>query len=316
MPRGPCPNSKLLAAESLPQVTVEHINPCLEDPVEVTDNDSSSSSSAQSHDSDADNDLISEADKIDGIEEPPAEDEQSVAGSRRKRRRVTRAKERCCSGHLHLSAGLQTIAVPEVTLIIFDWDDTLFPSTWLQQQGLQIIEGSASPSEEQRKVCKMVARCVIRTLRKAKQLGRAMIVTNAEKGWVELSCSKFLPEVFPLLEGMKVLSARSMFEDTQPESPFDWKRLAFQKEIDSFMQSNSHVTEAKIQKNMISVGDSLQERRALLQATHGRDCWTKSLKLEDRPTPLQLLKQHRLLRACLRPFVDSEGSLDLCLQAP
>merc|ERR1712070_411570 len=82
----------------------------------------------------------------------------------------------------------------------------------------------------------MVARHVIKTLRRARRLGHVIIVTNAEKGWVELTCAKFLPEVFPHLEGIKVISARSAFEHVQPPSPVQWKWLTFHQEIAAFYQ--------------------------------------------------------------------------------
>jgi len=53
--------------------------------------------------------------------------------------------------------------------------------------------------------------------------GNVIIITNAETGWVELSCKKFMPRVLPFLEKLRVLSARSAFEALYPESPSDWK---------------------------------------------------------------------------------------------
>lgn len=277
------------------------------------DSDSSSSSLA-SWDSDSEADF-----GLGSSEDAAAEDALASVypcGGDRKRRRLARAKDCGCFGLSILPAAARRTVATEATLIILDWDDTLMPSTWLQEQGLQIVAGSALPSEEQTAVLRGVARCVIRTLRRAKRVGHVTIVTNAEKGWVELSCSKFLPGVFPLLEGIKILSARSTFEHAQPQSPIHWKCMAFRKEITAFFQAQSRCIETGGQRNIVSVGDSLQERAALLQVTEGRDCRAKSLKFEERPSPEQLIKQHRLLTACLRPFVDFEGSLDLCLQVP
>jgi hypothetical protein len=240
------------------------------------------------------------------------EDEESdLSGGDSKRRRLAETID-CFP---LVPAAVHRAAAAEATLIILDWDDTLLPSTWIQEQGLQIAAGSAPPNEQQEAELKKVARCVIRTLRRAKHLGQVTVVTNAEKGWVELTCSKFLPEVVPLLEGIQVLSARSAFEPTHSQ-PVQWKRLAFHREISAFWKRPSGYTDAGCQKNMISVGDSMHERVALLEATKDRDCWTKSLKLMERPSPEQLVKQHDLLSACIRPFVDFKGSLDLCLQVP
>jgi hypothetical protein len=32
-----------------------------------------------------------------------------------------------------------------------------------------------------------------------------VLVTNAERGWIELSCQKFMPTLFPSLENVKAL---------------------------------------------------------------------------------------------------------------
>ena len=64
---------------------------------------------------------------------------------------------------------------------------------------------------------------VIALIHRAGQCGSVVIITNAETGWVEMSCKKFMPRVFPLLGGMRILSARSAFEGRFPDSPSDWK---------------------------------------------------------------------------------------------
>jgi len=280
----------------------KHMGPLFDDNLEVGDGGSSSSSSQPDWDSDSEPFLC---------REPTSAEEEE--GWSAKRRRVAGAKENDSSRLRHSRSAAQRAAASEATLIIFDWDDTLMPSTWLQEQGLEIAEGTALPNDEQKAVLKKVENCVIRTLHSAKQLGQVIIVTNSERGWVELSCSKFLPEVAPVLEGMKILSARSIFEHTQPESPVHWKRLAFRTEIAAFSQLTAACA---ITKNIISVGDSMQERVALLEATEGRDCLTKSLKFEERPSPEQLRKELKQLCICLQPFVDLDESLDLCLQIP
>merc|ERR1712216_599792 len=122
---------------------------------------------------------------------------EGQSGKTKRRRLTMHSAQRCQSGLLLLhTAACQAIA-SEVRLIFLDWDDTLLPSTWLQQQGLQITSGSELPNKEQKSELKKVARGAIKILRRARRFGHAMIVTNAEKGWVELTCSKFMPEVVP-----------------------------------------------------------------------------------------------------------------------
>ncbi|CAJ1449625.1 unnamed protein product, partial [Effrenium voratum] len=90
----------------------------------------------------------------------------------------------------------------EETLFIFDWDDTVLPSSWVQGQGLRLDESSEVLAWH-REQLSQVAAAAAETLRLAKQLGTVVLITNAERGWIELSCQKFLPTLFPVLESVK-----------------------------------------------------------------------------------------------------------------
>lgn len=64
---------------------------------------------------------------------------------------------------------------------------------------------------------------VVALLTRAVKYGSVLIITNAETGWVELSCKKFMPRVLPYLQNLRILSARSTFEALYPDSPSAWK---------------------------------------------------------------------------------------------
>jgi hypothetical protein len=196
------------------------------------------------------------------------------------------------------------------TLLILDWDDTLLPSTFIQQQGLKLTEDSV-PNSVQWEQLKELSFKAARTLRLAKREGRVVLVTNAEKGWVELSCMKFSPWLYPFLEGLKIVSARAEYEHLGIPSPSEWKYRAFSSEISNW---NTWVPSNPV-TNVISIGDAGHERQALLRAAAGvPQCEAKSVKLCERPGVPQLLKQHELLGVCLRQIVRHDGSLDLCFK--
>merc|ERR1711879_680404 len=101
------------------------------------------------------------------------------------------------------------------------------------------------------------------------------------------------------LEGLKILSARSKFEPSWPSAPLQWKRLAFQMEISAFFERLSRHSVVGVRENVISIGDSMHEREALIRATDSRHCWKKSIKFLEQPSPEQLVKQHEHLSLCL-----------------
>lgn len=112
------------------------------------------------------------------------------------------------------------------TLILLDWDDTLFPSSWLTENQLSL---DANPSASQHALLNSISDAACSLLVTAMHCGRVVIVTNAETGWVEISSRKFLPRVFNLLNALKVLviSARSEFETPERQHPVQWKLQAF-----------------------------------------------------------------------------------------
>jgi hypothetical protein len=206
--------------------------------------------------------------------------------------------------------GADAVFAAKDTILIFDWDDTVLPSTWIQEQGLRLDEESV-PTQEQKAQLNTMAGFAQQTLTVAKRHGTVILVTNAERGWIELSCQKFMPTLLSTLENVKILSARSTYEQPGVMSPFEWKFFAFESEIHSFYSQcdNDH------RKNVISFGDSAHEREALIRVTERLPlCCTKSLKFVERPEVEQLVKEHELISGCFRHIVNHDGNLDLCIR--
>lgn len=201
------------------------------------------------------------------------------------------------------------------TLFIFDWDDTVLPSTWVQTRGLR-LDAASQPTSEQREILAEVAVAAGKTLRLARQHGTVVLVTNAERGWIELSCQKFLPTLSPMLENVKMVSARTAYECAQCPSPLDWKLCAFDAEIKHYFGLDG-VQDPSQRKNVLSLGDSVHEREALWRATSSApNCHAKSLKFVERPDVSQLCKQHELISNSFDQIVHQEGDLDLCIRCP
>lgn len=194
------------------------------------------------------------------------------------------------------------------TIIIFDWDDTLLSSSWLAQHGLRI--DGPDPSMEFSSQLDVLQESVISLIQRASKAGTVIVITNAEAGWVELSCKKFMPRVAPHLAGIKVLSARTTFESVYPE-PSDWKVQAFFQEICAAYAGRRPDQKA----NILSFGDSIHERAAIhkVTANMGPLTRTKSIKFVERPTVEQLKRQVDLVASCFDEICGYNGSLDLML---
>jgi len=192
----------------------------------------------------------------------------------------------------------------ETTVIFVDWDDTLLCSSFLSGAGYRldsIMEGTSALDRE----LKDLESSVISLLRLAMSFGDVHVVTNAETGWVQLSAKKFLPGVVPLLDRVKVLSARSTYESMFPDSPVKWKYCAFQERLN---------TDSKSPKNVISFGDSHVEREAIRAVTRGLpNTKTKSVKFAEKPSMEQLRRQLELVVNCFQYIHGHESDLDLQL---
>lgn len=194
------------------------------------------------------------------------------------------------------------------SLFIFDWDDTLFPTSWMHEQGIQVMTKPVAPLSHEQEACFLeMAEQARLTLQKAMQFGKVIIVTNAEQGWVERSCIRFMPSLVSLLKTVDIVSARSAHE-LRSRSPGEWKRRAFADELDRFSETlgiDQHY-------NFVSVGDALYEARALKAVTEGMPrCFGKSVKLQEEPSVEKLIEQHDFLRGCLSEVVEHNGDLDV-----
>lgn len=205
---------------------------------------------------------------------------------------------------------------PSETLLILDWDDTCLPSSWITAHMLRL--DSDVPHECAQQLQELAPR-VHDFLAFCKTRGDVLLITNAERGWVERSCEKFLPSVVPDLEGLRVFSARSAFEQEGVFAPLEWKRRAFASAI-----KEAQDAAALPLRNVLSLGDSPHERDALFTARDvlfradagaGAPRWrSKSVKFMERPDACQLLREHILVLQFFDQVLDHDGDLDLCIK--
>jgi hypothetical protein len=189
------------------------------------------------------------------------------------------------------------------TLVIFDWDDTLFPTTWLRQQGF--FDAEYEPDTAQKAKVEKLAMNVEATVRIALQFGKVVIVTNAQQGWVEASCAKVMPSLAPVLQEVHIVSARSKYERFT-QNPSEWKRRAFAHEVELLHGANDE------QLNVVSLGDSLHEQRAVVSVCKDlHNCFSKSLKFGESPSIDELINQHEFVSTCFWDVAEHNGDLDV-----
>ena len=217
--------------------------------------------------------------------------------------------------HLHgVPNGLSESVRQLETLLIFDYDDTLFPTSFLAQNGYRLDGPDASP--EIQVILDEYSAVVEKTLLEAQQHGRVVVITNAESGWISLTAQKFMPRLGELLSSYPSISARSTYEPLGLSNPFEWKLKAFESVIYEHHRMLS-IPDAVARMNVLSFGDSIHERDAAHQvcaSLASSPLFCKSIKFIERPDIAQLTKQHVLIRDSLVKVIEHDGTLDLCIE--
>ena len=140
------------------------------------------------------------------------------------------------------------------SIIIFDWDDTLLCTSLINKYGY-FSEMKKYPMNDLIQISLLEA-FVMEILEKSFEKGDTYIITNSEKGWVEYSCKKFFPNLFPLLSKLKIISSREKYEKMHPYNFLMWKMEAFKYFI------NEYNYNINLPTNIICIGDSIGDIEA------------------------------------------------------
>ena len=170
------------------------------------------------------------------------------------------------------------------TLFIFDWDDTLFCTSFL----IPILNSTIN-KENIKTIKKKLVNLdenVSKLLKHTLEKGLVFIITNASPGWVEYSSSNFLPLTEKILKNIKIISAKSLYSKIYPGDPRQWKIKAFEYAIES------NNINKKILSNIISFGDSYIDLEAIENLKYlFNNAFIKIIKFKENPHPVQLEKQ-------------------------
>mmetsp|Transcript_71894 Transcript_71894/g.158745 ORF Transcript_71894/g.158745 Transcript_71894/m.158745 type:complete len:360 (-) Transcript_71894:12-1091(-) len=211
---------------------------------------------------------------------------------------------------------------PSETAIIFDWDDTLFP-TW---HVVQTVEDVLPMDDALRASLDKISDTVRELLTLAKSCGQVAIVTLSRRPWVANSASEYLPKlgIEALLKELRipVIYSRECVKPYMMRSPdgaFEEgvcpltmaKELAMKKVLKKLYGKNPW-------KNVLSIGDSVTERTAiteLLWAHMGEDSRSccKTLKMLQDPTIEQLQMELNIIKDALPEMAKRGEDFSLCI---
>jgi len=195
----------------------------------------------------------------------------------------------------------------DTTLIILDWDDTLFPTTWVNKNNIEIMNKQYTELIYN-KFFKNLDIMLEKLFRMLIKCGNVMIITNALLNWIDIS-SKVIPLTTDFIQRsnfVQIISARGEFSNHNSD-PNEWKRLAFKKHLNKL---NKNIN------NIISVGDAEYEYNALINL-YSDNILTfkllKSVKFIRNPNIYQLTEQIQILYESISKICKEPKFLDLVL---
>ena len=167
-------------------------------------------------------------------------------------------------------------------IFIFDWDDTLICTSILSPYGYFDDEMEVESSKME-KIEKLEI-YVNKLLSKAIEKGDTYIITNSEAAWVEYSCERFFPKVYNLLNKIKIISARDLYEEKYPHDYKTWKIKAFNNIIKNYSLN--------LPTNILCFGDSSYEIDAAYDLiSKFPNGFVKAIKFKEYPLIQDLINQ-------------------------
>ncbi|CAE7194383.1 psuG [Symbiodinium sp. CCMP2592] len=224
------------------------------------------------------------------------------------------------------------------TMIVLDWDDSLFPTSYLRDElrlsWMKAWKDQNLPAKLKDEVASKLAICqtkVVDLLKQTTDAGKVILVTLARKPWVLDSCRNFFPTVGQAITELNVpviyaqdgagVDYNKVHMSSNAELERFWsgmKARAIARECREFYSQY----DGQSWKNVISIGDSDFERLGTMLATkdymaqtgiqradnsdncavvddHVYKVRTKTLKMVDQPSIDELNTQLGLLRTWL-----------------
>lgn len=189
------------------------------------------------------------------------------------------------------------------TLFILDWDDTLFPTSWIMKNGINLM--TPNNRDQYTIYFQELDRVLSKFLKNITSMGKVIVVTNALLDWIHIS-SVVLPKTYILLKKIKIVSARGSYK-SKSSNIMDWKMMAFHDIISEEFKNASLI-------NVISVGDAEYEYQALISLNcrkKGATKFLKSVKFIRDPSHDTLIDQLEVLNSAITKVWSTNNHLDL-----
>ncbi len=158
-------------------------------------------------------------------------------------------------------------------IFIIDWDDTLFPTTWVNQKQINLTD--AQSINNYKLYFLELDKTVSNFLETFNKIGDIYIVTNANIKWIK-TCLTILNSTRNTIikNKINIISARDSYSQTA-NSPTEWKIRTFQDILEDIVKKLVINLKPNTCLNIVSLGDAHYEYIALINL----DTYFKNNKL-------------------------------------
>eukprot|EP00931_Biecheleriopsis_adriatica_P085439 TRINITY_DN5989_c0_g1_i1.p1 TRINITY_DN5989_c0_g1~~TRINITY_DN5989_c0_g1_i1.p1 ORF type:complete len:488 (+),score=89.51 TRINITY_DN5989_c0_g1_i1:64-1527(+) len=214
------------------------------------------------------------------------------------------------------------------TLIIFDWDDTLFPTAALGD----LLDNPSAMHDETLTQLQQFSKCLMAVLQHAACVGHSVIVTLASAEWFSKTVSSCVPDWEDMLSklGIKVFYARKYLVNPQArlqpvKRMCSWEDETTQEEyltkgkMRAMTSALKEFYGARSWKNIVCIGDSYLEKNAITELGMRRKQNDRSgkakrfrikvVKFQDTPTVDTLVAEVQALQSLLYQIAQYDDDL-------
>ena len=206
------------------------------------------------------------------------------------------------------------LSIVSKTLLIFDFDDTLFCTKYLDTFALSYQDiFNCKVSLEQVNAClaheiKELENAILDLFMSAGQNSDIVIISNADLKWINNCLTHFLPELNDYLRDndIKIHSAKNTFSKIV-KTPADWKIKCFKKVVDEM-----YGEDVFYDLNVISIGDGKEEKKAVFNLAKNlkfRKLRAKFIRMISFPSAASIILQLKYLNDNINEMILDEYSI-------
>jgi hypothetical protein len=205
-------------------------------------------------------------------------------------------------------------------IIIIDWDDTLFPTTWLNNNNIKLNEENVKITYKI--YFQELDKSVKNLLKSYSKISTIYIVTNANMKWIKSGLNT-LPQTRKLImtENIRIISSRDLYSK-ENISTTKWKLKTYEKIVSNDLENIFSIKNKEIILNIISIGDAVYEYIALInlhdiltEKTYGKkniNFYLKNIRFKSQPTfdfiieQIDLVKKNKIQIINEKNYIDKE----------